>query len=65
MRNSWAWEELHSARNFKNSFKNIYTGLAYSGLYKILGGMEPFDMRNSKKDSQQTERKGKHKVPTL
>ena len=31
-------KELYSTRNFKNSFKNLYTGLAYGGLYKIFQG---------------------------
>jgi electron-transferring-flavoprotein dehydrogenase len=38
MEKSWVWEELHAARNIKNSFKNLYTGLLYGGVYKLLGG---------------------------
>jgi electron-transferring-flavoprotein dehydrogenase len=38
MEKSWVWEELHSARNIKGSFKNLYTGLIYGGFYKLFGG---------------------------
>lgn len=43
---------MYQTRNFKNSFKNIYQGMMYSGFFKLFGGIEPFDIRNSKKDSQ-------------
>lgn len=36
MEKSWVWDELHAARNIKNSFKNLYTGLIYGGIYKLL-----------------------------
>lgn len=63
MQNSWVWDELKAARNIKNSFKHgIYAGLAYGGVYKLLNGKEPFDLRNSKKDSEVTEKANKHKV---
>ena len=51
MKNSWVWDELQVSRNFKNSFKTLYTGLAYGGVFKFLNGREPFDIRNKKKDS--------------
>jgi electron-transferring-flavoprotein dehydrogenase len=39
MEKSWVWEELHAARNIKNSFKKgLYHGLAYGGVYKFLNG---------------------------
>jgi electron-transferring-flavoprotein dehydrogenase len=63
MEKSWVWEELHAARNIKNSFKHgIFTGLAYGGLYKFLNGKEPFDLRNQKKDSEATEKSENYKV---
>lgn len=55
MEKSWVWEELHAARNIKNSFKKgLYHGLAYGGIYKFLNGKEPFDLRNKVKDSEAT-----------
>lgn len=58
MENSWVYEELKSARNIKNSFKNgLYYGLAYGGIYKFLKGVEPFDFRSSVKDSDKTKPK--------
>lgn len=62
MEKSWVWEELHSARNIKGSFKNLYTGLFYGGVYKFLEGKEPFDLRNKGTDSSKTEPARKHKV---
>lgn len=41
---------MHESRNFKNSFKNLYTGLFYGGLFKFLNGMEPFNLRNKQRD---------------
>jgi hypothetical protein len=52
MEKSWTFKELHQTRNFKNSFHNIFSGLMYSGFFKVFGGVEPFDIRNDKKDSQ-------------
>ena len=54
MKKSWVFEELYQSRNFKNSFKNLYTGLAYGGIFKFLKGREPIDLRQKKKDSEQT-----------
>jgi electron-transferring-flavoprotein dehydrogenase len=54
MEKSWVWDELHAARNIKNSFKNLYTGLIYGGIYKLLKGKEPIDLRNKVKDSEKT-----------
>lgn len=51
MEKSWTYKELYQTRNFKNSFHNIYSGLIYSGFFKLFGGLEPFDIRNDKKDS--------------
>jgi electron-transferring-flavoprotein dehydrogenase len=36
MENSWVWDELYSARNIKGSFKNLYTGMLYGGVYRFL-----------------------------
>lgn len=55
MENSWVWDELHSARNIKNSFKTIYSGLFYGGIYHFLRGKEPIDLRNKVKDSDKLE----------
>ena len=30
----------------------MYTGLLYGGVYKFLGGKEPFNLRNKVKDSE-------------
>lgn len=66
MKKSWVWEELHSARNIKNSFKyGLYSGLAYGGIYKFLQGKEPFNLRNKKNDSQSTLSADKFKVNHL
>lgn len=65
MKRSWVWKELYQTRNFKNSFKNIFTGLAYSGIFKLLGGREPFSLQNKKVDSQSTEPASKHKVLSI
>ena len=62
MENSWVWDELRSARNIKGSFKNMYTGLMYGGIYKFLNGKEPFDLRNKVKDSEQIKPKKDYKV---
>jgi len=61
MEKSWVWEELHSARNIKGSFKNLYTGTLYGGFYKFFKGKEPFHLRNSGSDSSKTEPARKHK----
>lgn len=62
MEKSWVWDELHAARNIKGSFKNLYTGLIYGGVYKLLEGKEPFDLRNKGTDSSKTEPARNHKV---
>jgi hypothetical protein len=62
MEKSWVWNELHAARNIKNSFKNLYTGLIYGGIYKLLQGKEPIDLRNKVKDSERIEKTRYHKV---
>ena len=62
MEKSWVWDELRSARNIKGSFKNMYTGLMYGGIYKFLNGKEPFDLRNKVKDSEQIKPKKDYKV---
>lgn len=54
MEKSWVWEELHAARNIKGSFKNLYTGLTYGGIFKFLKGKEPFDLRSHGTDSGKT-----------
>jgi electron-transferring-flavoprotein dehydrogenase len=38
IKKSWIWKEMHESRNFKNSFKNLYTGLFYGGVFKFLSG---------------------------
>ena len=52
--NSWVWEELKSVRNFQPSFQwGLFPGLLYSGLSGfVLKGMEPWTLRNVKKDSE-------------
>jgi electron-transferring-flavoprotein dehydrogenase len=65
MEKSWVWNELHAARNIKNSFKNLYTGLIYGGIYKFLQGREPFDLRGKVKDSARTEKARYHKVSSV
>jgi len=40
----------------------MYTGLLYGGLYKFLGGKEPFDLRSKIKDSDQIKPTRDHKV---
>jgi electron-transferring-flavoprotein dehydrogenase len=66
MENSWVWQELHSARNIKNTFKNgLYSGLAYGGVYRFLNGKEPFDIRNKSKDSELTKTADNFKVTFL
>lgn len=63
MKKSWVWDELRITRNFKNSFKNLFTGMAYSGVFKVLGGCEPFDLRKKEADSTKIEPASKFKVP--
>lgn len=65
MEKSWVWDELHAARNIKNSFKNLYTGLLYGGVYKLLGGKEPIDIRNRGKDSEKTQPAREYKVGSV
>jgi electron-transferring-flavoprotein dehydrogenase len=54
LRKSWINEELYRSRNTKGAFKwGLYGGLAYNGLLEyITKGKEPWDIRNTKKDSE-------------
>ena len=51
LRNSWLWKELKGVRNVRPSFHSplgIYGGLAYTGLFYILGrGKEPWTLRGA------------------
>ncbi|WP_076789080.1 electron-transfer flavoprotein:ubiquinone oxidoreductase [Chlorobium sp. KB01] len=39
-RNSWAWEELHAARNYRKAFdKGLYSGLVQAGLQLGIPGL--------------------------
>lgn len=40
-------------------------GLVYGGIYGLLNGREPFDLRNKPKDSEQTKKKEDFKVEIL
>ena len=43
----------------------MFPGLAYGGVYKLLNGKEPFDLRNSKKDSEMTQKAEKYRVSSI
>ena len=36
MKKSWVYKELYESRNFKGSFKNLYTGLIYGAVQGFL-----------------------------
>ena len=46
LKNSWVYKELYAVRNVRPSFNTklgIYGGVAYTGLFYIMGrGMEPW-----------------------
>jgi electron-transferring-flavoprotein dehydrogenase len=64
MRQSWTWEELYKERNVKKAFKyGMKTGIVYSALAgHIFRGKEPWNLKNTVKDSECTEKKNKHTV---
>ncbi|KAL4493470.1 hypothetical protein ABPG72_007478 [Tetrahymena utriculariae] len=59
MENSWVYKELFDFRNSKNAFKyGLYPGLLLNGFQlHITKGREPWNLRTSKKDSEQCKSK--------
>lgn len=53
---------MHQSRNFKNAFTGLVSGMAYSALFKLIGGREPFNIRKRHLDSKQTQPADKFKV---
>ncbi|CAJ2661024.1 unnamed protein product [Trifolium pratense] len=56
LRNSWIWEELYKARNYRPAFKyGLIPGLALSGLeHYILKGRHPITLKHGKPDHEAT-----------
>ena len=56
-------DELYNTRNFKSGFeKGLYAGLLHGGLnLHLTKGKEPWTLAHTKKDSEYTEMKYKHK----
>jgi electron-transferring-flavoprotein dehydrogenase len=55
MENSWVWEELKRARNFKPSFKaGLFPGLAAGGASLLVRGKEPWTIKWDKRDTEYT-----------
>ncbi|TXG72795.1 hypothetical protein EZV62_001374 [Acer yangbiense] len=57
LQNSWVWEELHKARNYRPAFEyGLVPGMAISALeHYILKGRAPFTLKHSKPDHEATE----------
>ncbi|KAL5784073.1 hypothetical protein ACOSQ2_006465 [Xanthoceras sorbifolium] len=57
LQNSWVWEELHKARNYRPAFEyGLVPGLAMSALeHYILRGRSPFTLKHGKPDHEATE----------
>ncbi|KAK6930540.1 hypothetical protein RJ641_004634 [Dillenia turbinata] len=57
LRNSWLWEELHKARNYRPAFKyGLIPGLALSALeHYILKGRSSITLKHGKPDHEATE----------
>ncbi|XP_058748899.1 electron transfer flavoprotein-ubiquinone oxidoreductase, mitochondrial [Vicia villosa] len=57
LRNSWIWEELYKARNYRPAFKyGLVPGLALSGLeHYILKGRLPVTLKHGKPDHEATD----------
>ncbi len=61
---SWAWKELHKARNIRPAFAKwgLWGGLAYSALDTyVLGGHAPWTFGHHS-DHQQLEKSNKHRI---
>ncbi|XP_061344746.1 electron transfer flavoprotein-ubiquinone oxidoreductase, mitochondrial isoform X2 [Gastrolobium bilobum] len=56
LRNSWVWEELYKARNYRPAFEyGLIPGLALSGLeHYILKGRHSFTLKHGKPDHEAT-----------
>ncbi|XP_039010741.1 electron transfer flavoprotein-ubiquinone oxidoreductase, mitochondrial isoform X2 [Hibiscus syriacus] len=56
LRNSWVWEELHRARNYRPAFEyGLLPGLALSALeHYVLKGKSPFTLKHGKPDHEAT-----------
>lgn len=59
MRKSWVYDELYRTRNTKGAFKwGLYGGLLYNGIVEyVTKGKEPWNLRNTKSDSEHFLRK--------
>ena len=55
-RNSWAWEELHRARNVRPGFKwGLWAGLLHAGVDQlVLRGRAPWTLRHGHRDREAT-----------
>ena len=55
-RNSWAWEELHRARNVRPAFKwGLWAGLLHAGVDQlVLRGRAPWTLRHAHRDREAT-----------
>ncbi|KAK6279445.1 hypothetical protein POUND7_019712 [Theobroma cacao] len=56
LRDSWVWEELHKARNYRPAFEyGLFPGLAISALeHYVLKGKSPFTLKHGKPDHEAT-----------
>ncbi|GLU04900.1 hypothetical protein SLE2022_220280 [Rubroshorea leprosula] len=56
LRNSWVWEELHKARNYRPAFEyGLFPGLAISAFeHYITKGRSPFTLKHRKPDHEAT-----------
>ncbi|XP_057731691.1 electron transfer flavoprotein-ubiquinone oxidoreductase, mitochondrial [Arachis stenosperma] len=56
LRNSWIWDELYKARNYRPAFEyGLIPGLALSGLeHYLLRGKHPFTLKHGKADHEAT-----------
>lgn len=57
LQNSWVWEELHRARNYRPAFEyGLLPGLAICGLeHYILRGKSPYTLKHGKPDHEATD----------
>ncbi|KAL4561268.1 hypothetical protein LXL04_033432 [Taraxacum kok-saghyz] len=57
LKNSWIWEELHRARNYRPAFEyGLFPGMAISGLeHYLLKGRAPFTLKHGKPDHEATD----------
>ncbi|WCJ41306.1 Electron transfer flavoprotein-ubiquinone oxidoreductase mitochondrial [Euphorbia peplus] len=56
LRNSWIWEELHKARNYRPAFEHgLIPGMAFSAFeHYIMRGKSPFTLKHGKPDHEAT-----------